>query len=136
MQSTCKFPSRVTVRVRRQPAEGLAVSLSFEMKEKNSFTYTAFLGSDGIAEISGDELLQTFHEDKAMFMSDYVDPLSGFTGRITAKVLSTAELLEAVKAFEVFRRVCSFPIGYEEHLRAALVRGQDPNAFRVEVQTG
>ncbi len=134
MQATCKFPSRVVVRVEHQSVEGLAVSLCFEMKQRNNFTYTVFLGPDGSAEISGGELLRTFNEDRAMFIADYVDPLAGFTGRVTASVLSTSELSKATKAFEIFRDKCRFPPGYAEHLRAALARGQDPSEFQVEVQ--
>ena len=125
MQSTCKFPSRVTVRAQHQFAEGLAVRLCFEMKEKNNYYYTVFLGPDGCAEITGDQLLLTFNEDRVMFMSDYIDLLSGFTGRITAKALSISELRDAIKASESFSHVCSFPIGYSKNLTAALARGQD-----------
>lgn len=134
MQSTCEFPRHVAVRVEHQSVDGLAVSLCFEMKEKNNFTYTVFLGPSGSVEISGGELLRTFNEDRSMFITDYVDPRVGFTGRITARVLNTSELHSAIKAFEVFRGKCSFPVGYLENLRAALARGQNPSEFEVEVE--
>jgi hypothetical protein len=133
MHSTSIFPSRVSVSANDARAEGLAINLRFEMHSKNSFDYTVFLNHEGRATVSAEELLRTFDEDRSMFIMDYDDPRLGFTGRITAKVLSTSELHSAVDALETFRGKCSFPVGYEGNLRAALARGQNPDEYQIEV---
>jgi len=131
-----KFPESVRVRVDQQRAEGLAVRLCFEMKNKNNFTYTVFLDPYGTAMISSDELLKNFNEDRKMFLSDYTDPMTNFTGKITANVMNEADLNNAMKAFCVFKNKCSFPAGYMEHLKVALSRSKDANApqYQVDVQ--
>jgi hypothetical protein len=134
MEADSVFPASVFVRA-TPPVEGLAVSLSFEMRRKNSFTYTVFLDSRGAAEISDRDLLTTFDEDVRTFLMDYVDPRSHFTGRITATVMSDRELQQAVEAFEMFRGHLSFPARYESRLRAALARGQKPDDFQLKVET-
>lgn len=134
MEPTCKFPRRVVVRVREPSAEGLAVSLCFHMKRKNHYWYTVFLDHNGCAEISGEELLRSFFEDSSFFLMDYVDARAAFTGRVSAKVKSTSELEGAVKVFEDFRKYYPYAPGYEKGLRAAAARGQDPNAYYVELE--
>jgi hypothetical protein len=132
MESTLTFPRKVAVRVR--PArEGLAINLCFEASKKNNFHYTLFVDRDGCAEVSGAELLRTFDEDRSMFIMDYEDPRLTFTGRVTANVLNTSELHRSLGAFEIYRGKCEFPEGYEDKLRLAAARGQDPNQFRVDV---
>jgi hypothetical protein len=135
MQSTSSFPSNVAVRVRPAGQDGLAVSVCFESQRKNHFYYPLFVNRDGFAEVSGDELLRTFDETRSMFMMDYDDPRLVFTGRITAVVLSNTDLERALDALDLFRGKCSFPTGYEENLRAAMARGQNPEGYRVDVQT-
>jgi Domain of unknown function (DUF6881) len=134
LQESLEFPKSVTVRVRPAGHEGLAVSLCFESNRKNHFYYPLFVDRDGFAEVSGEELLRTFDEERSMFIMDYDDPRLVFTGRITAEVQSNADLEGALGAIEIFRGECSFPEGYEEKLRSAAARGQDPDQYRVEVE--
>ena len=136
MQSKSSFPRKVGVRVRPTAREGLAVALSFESSRKNHFHYTLFVDRDGFAEVSAEELLRTFDEDRSIFMMDYDDPRLVFTGRITATVMSTCELERALGAFDLYRGGFSFPIGYEDNLRLAIARGQDPEQFHVEIEVG
>jgi hypothetical protein len=126
------FPRHVTVRV-KPAVKGVAISLLFEMLKKNKFGYPVFVNAEGVAELSGEELLKAFDETKSTFINDYVDPRRNFTGRITAKALSVLELDRALKAFEMFRGKVSYPVGYEENLRAALASGQDPDDYKVEI---
>ncbi|MBE3123184.1 MAG: hypothetical protein IMZ65_00080 [Planctomycetes bacterium] len=104
------------------------------MSRKNSFHYMVFLDATGAAEVSGEDLLSIFDEDRTAFLMDYTNPRTDFAGRITAKVLGTAEIDSAVRAFEMFRGNLSFPFGYEGNLRAAAARGQSPNDYEVEVK--
>lgn len=133
MNVTADFPRQVTLTV-VPPCDGLAVSVTLEMSRKNHFTYMVFVGPDGIAKVTGADLLQSFDDERRTFLMDYVDPRSAFTGRIVAKVPTTRELEGAIKAFEMYREHLSYPEGYEVKLRAALARGQDPSLFRVEVE--
>ena len=134
MQPTCKFPDRVTVRANSLAAEGLAVRLAFGMTQKNPFNYLLFLGPGGFSSVSGEELLRDFREEWSFAIMDYIDPQAGFTGQVTANVVSNAELQGALEAFERFRRHFSFPAGYEKNLRAAVVRRQDPEKFSIELE--
>jgi hypothetical protein len=104
------------------------------MLRKNPYDDLVFLGPDGLADISGEELLQDFYQEWELAMMDFIDPLTGFTGRVTAKVLSTEDLERTVKAYEMFRKCCKYPEGYEKNLRAALTRGRNPEEYQVELE--
>lgn len=106
------------------PPSSLAVSIHFEMSKKNNFSYTTFVGEDGIARVSGEELLKTFDETRFLFLMDYVEPRSNFTGSITARVLSNSDLLRAIRAFERFHGKVQVPTDYEKDLRAAVSRAR------------
>jgi len=137
MASTTSIPSRVTITVRAKGAspEGLCVCLRFEMRSKNTFSYVAFLDSQGTASASREELLRVFDEERHAFIMDYDDPRIAFSGKITAKLLSPAELKSALEAFQMFRGKLSFPDNYEERLKAALRRGQKPDECQLEMIT-
>ncbi len=127
------FSTSITVHVVPNPASGLAVLICFEMSKKNNFNYTIFVGKDGVATIRTDELLKWFDETRFLFLMDYVNPRSNFTGRITARVLSNSDLLRASEALERFHGKVQFPTDYEKHLRAAVSRGQNPEEYHVDV---
>lgn len=136
MPSTTNIPARVTVTTRAKgpsSPEGLCVCLRFEMRSKNSFSYVVFLDSHGATSASREEILSVFDEERQTFIMDYDDPRVSFTGRITAKVLNSEELKNALEAFQMFRGKLSFPENYEERLKAALRRGQTPSDYEVEV---
>ena len=128
----------------------------FGMTRKNDHFYTVFLGPGGRAEVSGEELLRRFDQDCAMFIMDFDNPRGGFNGQVTPKVYSTDELRAALKAVEENKRLVSkarltamlhcnlkgfrqlreyysSPPGYEDKLKAAAVRGQNPEEFKVEL---
>jgi hypothetical protein len=135
MNTPVSFPRRTIVRATPLPPEGLAVRLSFAMLKKNSFDFVVFLGADGIAEISEDELLAWFDQERNMFIMDYVDPRTNFTGQVTAKVLSTTELQGALRAFEKYSRYSKYPDNYKKFLNLAIERGQDDTAkYHVVIQ--
>jgi hypothetical protein len=134
MQSTCAFPNAVAVRVRPADQEGLAVSICFKSNKKNDFHFTLFVDSNGFAKVTGEELLRTFDEDRAMFIMDYQDPRLVFTGNITTKVLSNSELARSLSALDIYRGMCSFPTGYEKKLRSAATRGQCPDLYNIDVE--
>jgi hypothetical protein len=126
-------PNRVVVRAKGPSPEGLPVRLRFEMKEKNSFSYLVFLNSDGEAEVSSEEFLKAFDEERNAFIMGYVDPRIGFTGTINCKIFDAPDLKSALEAFRMFKGKLSFPEGYEAQLRKALKRGYNPQEYRVEL---
>lgn len=127
------FPSKVTVQVTPVPPLGLAVRILFGMSKKNDFSYTIFVGNDGLAEISAEELLTKFDATSSFSLMDYADPRANFSGKITAEVLSNSDLQRAIEAFEMFRGYFKFPADYEQNLRAAVCRGQNPEDYCVVV---
>jgi hypothetical protein len=127
------FPSRITVRAMDGPADGLAVRLRFDMKAKNSFSYVLFLGFGGIGYINGEDLLRCFYDQIADSPMDYVDPRAGFTGEVTACVMTDLELEAALKAYKLYRPYVAFPAGYEEYLNAAIARHQKADDYRLEL---
>jgi hypothetical protein len=130
-----ELPRRVIVRVDHPHAEGMAIAVKFSMKEKNPYYYLAFLGPDGSAVITREELLRDFHEQMSFALMDYVSPEGGFTGGIAAKVPSTRELLDAIKGYKMFRKYVTFPEDYEKNLKAAAAaRGQDPEEYKVQLR--
>lgn len=129
------FPNSIIVRVIPKPTKGLAVAVYFEMRKKNKFTYITFLNDDGISDIRGDELLRMFDVSRHVFLMDYVDPRTNFTGKITTKVLSDLDLIHAAEGLEAFQGKVAFPPDYEKNLREAVRRGQDPIGYAVEVVT-
>jgi hypothetical protein len=111
MAAKTTFPAQVTV-VATPPKKGLAVYLCFAMSRKNNFHYLVFLDSAGSAAVSGNELLKSFDEQCDNSLMDFANPRTAFTGRVTAEVLSAAQLDDALNAFQMFRRHFSFPAGY------------------------
>ncbi len=136
MASKCNLPKQVTIRVVPSPISGIAIGVYFEMGKKNNFGYTVFVDAGGIARIHIEEFLRTFDETRFLFLMDYVDPRSNFTGRVTAKVLSMSDLQRALRAFQAFDGKVPFPADYRKNLKAAIGRGQNPDDYRVEVQLG
>src|SRR6185437_12726533 len=127
------LPASITVHVAPNPTNGLAVSVCFEMSKKNNFNYPVFVGKDGIATIRADEFLRWFDETRFLFLMDYVNPRTNFTGRITARVLNNSDLLRAIEAFETWHGKVRFPADYESNLRAAVRRSQSPDEYHVDV---
>jgi hypothetical protein len=131
--TSSSFPKSIVVRVRPNPESGLAVRIYFDMSKKNNFGYTVFLGPDGVAHISGEQLLNFFDLTRNTFTMDYMDPRGNFTGKIKAKVLTHSDLQRTLEAFESWRENIPFPVDYEKNLIAALKRGQNAEKYQVDV---
>jgi len=121
------------VRVNHASPEGLAVDLRFQMRSKNDFHFMVFLAANGVAEVSGEELLKTFDEERTAFLMDYVDPRTNFAGRITPRVLEPKDLENALKAFKMYRRHLIYPDNYEYKLTRAAGRAQNVGECPVEL---
>lgn len=134
MQPTRNLPQHIVVRANDSRAEGVAIRLCFEMNYKNDFYYPLFLGQGGTAEVTVEELLRYFEVERSLALMDYVDPQAGFTGKVTAAVMSDDELQRAVEASKLFGRYAPYPNGYEANLLAAVKRSQNPNEFNLELE--
>ena len=130
-----QLPKRISVRTTHSSPEGLAVILLFKMKSKNDFSYIVFLDSNGIAEVFREDILKHFDEQRNVFIMDYIDPRIGFTGEMSAHILSSSELKGALSAFQMFRDKLWYPSKYEERLNKAIAQGQDSGGFKVELQS-
>jgi hypothetical protein len=133
MSNVIQFPTRVQVRVNHPSPEGMAVDLRFEMRRKNAFDYIVFLDAQGVAEVSGEELLRAFDEERFAFLMDYADPRSDFTGHIVARALPPQEVESALKAFRMYRGHLAYPEGYEKKLLDALDRSRGASECAVEL---
>jgi hypothetical protein len=129
------LPEHVHVSVKGPSPDGLAISLYFEMSIKNNYGYLVFLGPDGAATISKQELTDKFDVERNAFIMDYVDPRRAFTGKITARVLGVEEIVRALEAFELYREYLLYPTDYEKHLRKALSKNSDSDDYSVSVTT-
>ena len=130
----CLFPKAVTVRLSGSHAQGRAVTLRFGMRVKNDYTYTVFIGANGLKIISDGELLESFDASRSTFVMDYADPRTEFAGRITARVLKTADLLRAREALMMYHKHLPYPQDYEQQLSTALTLPNDPNERVVELE--
>ena len=87
MNKRALFPARVVLTASKPQGEGQAVLLQFEMKRKNPYRVIVFLDRHGHAQLDRAVLLREFRQDLAAFPMDYIDPVAGFTGQITAAPL-------------------------------------------------
>jgi len=127
------IPERVCVRVSPPPPAGLAVSLCFQMARKNDFHFLLLLDEGDTACVTKDELLQWFDQERSTFIMDYGDPRIAFTGRITARVLGSNELKQALETFELYRKYLWYPEQYGANLARAIRLETNSSDFRVEV---
>jgi hypothetical protein len=126
------FPARVVL-IASKP-RGEAVLLQLEMSRKNHYSTIVFLDRHGHAEIDGSNLLRQFREDLAAFPMDYVDPVAGFTGKITAVSLRREEIGRALAAYRIYKNMLTFPEGYLKALLKARrrVTGRRDGKVRTE----
>ena len=134
MSPVSTLPRQVMVHVSPLPPAGTAVDVCFRMAKGNDFHYVIFVGENGTAAISMEELLRWFDGERSAFIMDYVDPRSGFSGKIEARVLGPSDVDRALIAFEAYRKYLPYPEGYEHHLRSARGKSQGPCAYRTEVK--
>lgn len=98
---------------------GRAVRVRFHMARKNDFNAIVFLDAQGRAEVEGAVLAREFAADRTTSPMDFVSPAGGFTGRVTAAVMTRDEIGRALAAYELYKGGPPFPAGYLERLRSA-----------------
>ena len=114
------FPENIIVVARGQFQPGVAVRITFGMAEKNDFDYITFLDATGRAEISREQLLRSFDQERQFFLMDFADPRTAFNGDIQAELLTKEDVETAIEAYGKFSSHYDYPHGYLDGLKLAL----------------
>ncbi len=114
------IPDKFIITAEGEFKPGLAVLLRFGMSEKNDYYYFVFLDDKGQAEVSIDELLKSFDQDRNFFLMDYSNPRFAFTGQVEAHVKTSKEIEGVMREYEKYKRHFNFPPNYLENLKKAL----------------
>ncbi len=120
------IPDKIKIKASGEFRTGLAIQLKFKMRKKNDYYYSVFLDETGCAEIKMDELLSSFDQDRHLFLMDYKDPRTEFTGVIEPHVLTKEEIAAQLRGHEQDKKIPKyinqlvFPPRYWENLEKAL----------------
>ena len=133
MEEKTRFPQYVVVRADSPQAIGLAVSLSFHMNKKNDFNYIVFLDANGQARVSQDELLEVFDKEGNVFLMDYANPRTAFTGKVSALILNASDIQQAFEAYQRYKSFLVYPDHYEDRLKAAIKQCEHISSYHLEV---
>ena len=99
--------------------EGMFAFLKFVMARKNSFDLL-FGPSDarGEIEVTRDRVLNEARKSMELFVMDYVDIESHWTGKLQVTPMNRQATTRALSAYRLFRRY-EYPPDYEKNLQAA-----------------
>lgn len=102
-----------------RPIEGLFVFLRFEMSRKNPFDLLfGPSGDEGKIAITRSEVLEEARKSMELFVTDYADLETYWTGKLRATPLNRKAVASALSAYSLFR-LFKYPPGYEQALKAA-----------------
>lgn len=109
----------ITCRADGIEQEGLLVSLSLRMRRKNDFRMI-FGPSDpsGQITVNSNEIESEVESAYTLFPMDYGD-ISEFKGEVVLAVLDCPQLESAIRAFDLFHKVSSYPPDFRDKLVAA-----------------
>jgi hypothetical protein len=117
--NTEAFPEYLIVAAAGKFDPGLAVSLQFGIIKKSTISFITFIFKSPIT-LTRDDLIERFDQIRNLLPKDYPRPKEAFDGTIEVKILSVAEIHDALKHFHVHARTMSFPAYYLQNLEAAL----------------
>jgi hypothetical protein len=119
--SPLRVPEKISITITADgaPLKGIPAMLSFAMEQKNNHSLI-FGPSDesGTIHISGDEIRLEARKTMELFLMDYADIDSYWTGSLRVMPMNRDALKRALSAFRQFRGY-EFRVGYEEMLRRA-----------------
>lgn len=75
-------------------------------------------GQGGEIKVTSEHVLEEAHKSMELFLMDYADIESYWTGKLEVTPLNRNAVERALSAYRLFRRY-KYPPGYEENLRAA-----------------
>ncbi|MFO0859664.1 MAG: hypothetical protein U0570_03845 [Phycisphaerales bacterium] len=127
------WPSSILIRVAGNEPEGLAVRLVFQMKCKNDFSTIAFVDHSGSALLHRKDLFDEFDGERELFLMDYGDPRTDFTGAIVGNIMTRQEIAAAIQAYEMFRDVARYEPRYYSKLAIAQGKDCDVGEYTLEI---
>jgi hypothetical protein len=121
MEATLRVPEKILINITAngKPLGGIPIRLSFVMAQKNHHGFI-FGPSDssGLIQVDGDEIRREARKEMEIFLMDYADIDTYWTGVLRVTPVNRESLKKALAAYRQFRH-CEFPPGYEEMLLAA-----------------
>lgn len=121
LETTLKIPAKIKVVVTagERHIPGMFVMLRFVMARKNHFDLLfGPSGQGGEIEVTREQVLEEAHKSMELFLVDYSDIESYWTGKLQVTPLNRDAIERALSAYRLFRRY-RYPPQYEEKLRAA-----------------
>jgi hypothetical protein len=101
------------------PIKGIFVTLRFAMSRKNPFDLVFGPSGDrGEITITRAQVLEESRKSMELFIMDYADLETHWTGRLRATPMNREAVGHALAAYKLFRRF-EYPPGYEHDLHAA-----------------
>jgi hypothetical protein len=111
-----------------KPIGGQFVRVVLGMTTKNDFSVLVGPSTDsGQIEVTREMMLRECAEERRLFIMDYADPETAFSGTIRIVPLGRADLGRALNAYRQFQSVTPYPPGHERNLESA-VRSLDQTA--------
>jgi len=121
LETALKIPARIKIAITagERHIQGMFVMLTFVMARKNPFNLL-FGPSDGRGEIevTRDQILEEANKSMELFLMDYADIESYWTGKLKVTPMNRDAVERALSAYRLFRGY-NYPSGYEENLRTA-----------------
>ncbi|MBA4019437.1 MAG: hypothetical protein C0483_19910 [Pirellula sp.] len=118
-----KLPERLVCRATLYGADaaGILLMATFEVVRKNSYSFLfGPTGADGTASLDGSTIPAEAEAQLSMAIMDYSPIAAAYTGKITVKAMSKAEILKAIDAFNLFQKHTAYLSGYQDLLNAGL----------------
>ena len=105
--------------IQKRASPGMFALLRFETSRKNPYDFI-FGPSDsrGQIEVSSQQILEESRKSQELFVMDYADLKSSWTGSMTVSPMNRAALQRALSACRLFRKF-EYPPNYEQDLEAA-----------------
>jgi hypothetical protein len=110
---------RVGIKAGDRKMQGMFAMLTFVMARKNSFDLLFGPSHEaGEIEITREQVLEEARKSMELFVMDYADIESYWTGRLRVTPMNRDAVQRALSAYRLFRKY-EYPPGYEDKLRAA-----------------
>ncbi len=121
LEAPVRIPARMKVAIaagdRKMP--GMFAMLTFVMARKNSFDFLFGPSNEaGEIEITRDQVLAEARKSMELFVMDYANIESYWTGRLRVTPMNRDAVQRALSAYRLFSKY-EYPPAYEAKLRAA-----------------
>ena len=111
---------RIILAAENRPIKGLFATLKFATARKNPFNMVfGPSGDTGEIEATRDQILKEAQKSRNLFLMDYGDLETEFTGQLTVTPMNRQSVEGALKAYRLFTGNYEYPANYEEMLHRA-----------------